>query len=129
MAEFAYNNAKNTGTGYILFELNCGYYLRVFFKEDIDSHSRSRFTKELVKKLKELIEFYCQNLFHIYKLQKIAHNKRVKSCSYALGKKIWLNSKYIKTKKNKKLKSKFFVLFQVFNIVGKQVYKLKLSIK
>ena len=24
MAEFAYNNAKNASTGYILFELNCG---------------------------------------------------------------------------------------------------------
>lgn len=26
MAKFAYNNAKNAGTGYTSFELNCDYY-------------------------------------------------------------------------------------------------------
>ena len=26
MAEFTYNNAKNTSTDYMFFELNCGYY-------------------------------------------------------------------------------------------------------
>ena len=31
MAEFAYNNAKNSSTGHTLFELNCGYHLCVSF--------------------------------------------------------------------------------------------------
>lgn len=44
--------------------------------------------------------------------------------SYASGNKIWLNSKYIKTKQNFKLKAKFFGLFQVVYLVEKQVYKL-----
>ena len=35
MAEFAYNNAKHDSTGYTPFELNCGYYARVSYKEDI----------------------------------------------------------------------------------------------
>ncbi len=61
----------------------------------------------------------CQNLLYTQELQKRVHDKKEKSRSYALGKKIWLNSKYIKTKKNKKLKSKFFGPFQVFHIVGK----------
>ena len=39
MAEFAYNNANNAGTGYTPFELNYGYHLCVFFKEDTNPHS------------------------------------------------------------------------------------------
>lgn len=35
MAEFVYNNAKNTSTGYISFKLNCKFYLQVFYKKDI----------------------------------------------------------------------------------------------
>ena len=30
MAEFAYNNVKNAGTGFMLFELNCRYHSQVF---------------------------------------------------------------------------------------------------
>ncbi len=58
-----------------------------------------------------------------------AYDKGVKNYSYTPDKKIWLNSKYIKTKRNKKLESKFFGPLQVFYTVGKQVYKLELSTK
>ena len=40
-----------------------------------------------------------------------------------------MNSKYIKTKRNRKWKAKFFKLFPVFHPVGKQAYKLKLPRK
>ena len=129
MAEFAYNNAKNSSTGHILFELNCGYHSRVFFKEDVDPRSKSRSANELAEELRELIKVYYQNLLHAQKLQKKAYDKRVKNRSYIPGKKVWLNSKYIKTKRNKKFKSKFFGPFQVFYIVGKQAYKLELPTK
>ena len=36
MAEFAYSNAKNSNTSYMLFKLNYGYQPRVFFKENTD---------------------------------------------------------------------------------------------
>ena len=108
MAEFTYNNIKNASNGHMLFELNYSYYLRVFFKEDVDSRSKSRSANELAEELRELIEICCQNLLYIQELQKRAHNKGVKSQSYALAEKVWLNSKYIKTKKNKKPESKFF---------------------
>ena len=49
--------------------------------------------------------------------------------SYALGEKVWLNSKYIKTKQNQKLEAKFFGPFQILHPVGKQTYKLDLSTK
>ncbi len=53
------------------------------------------------------MEVCYQNLLHAQELQKRAHDKRIKSRSYAVGEKVWLNSKYIKTKRNMKLKSKF----------------------
>ena len=58
-----------------------------------------------------------------------AHNKGVKPRSYAPSDKVWLNSKYIKTKQNQKLDAEFFGPFQVLWPVGKQAYKLKLPKK
>ncbi len=107
MAEFVYNNAKNASTSHTSFELNYGYHPKVSFEEDIDPRSRSRSANELAEELRQLMEICCQNLLPAQELQKRTHNKGVKSRSYALGKKIWLNSKYIKTKRNKKLESKF----------------------
>ncbi len=95
----------------------------------IDPHSRSRSANELAKKLRELMQVCCQNLLHTQELQKKAHDKGVKSRSYASGEKVWLNIKYIKTKRNKKLKIKFLGPFQVLHTVGKQVYKLELPKK
>ncbi len=88
MAEFTYNNAKNASTGHTPFKLNYGYHPRVFFEEDVDSRSRSRSVNELAEELKELIKVCCQNLLYAQKLQKRAHDKGVKSCSYASGKKV-----------------------------------------
>ncbi len=64
MAEFAYNNVKNASTGHISFKLNYDYHPRVFFEEDVDSCSKSRFANKLVKELKKLIEVCYQNLLH-----------------------------------------------------------------
>ena len=36
MAKFAYNNTKNASTSYIIFKLNYGYYLCVFYKKNLD---------------------------------------------------------------------------------------------
>ncbi len=88
MAEFAYNNAKNTSTDYTPFKYNCGYHPKISFEEDINHCLRSRSTKKLAKEMRELIKSCYQNLFYIQELQKKAHNKRVKSCSYALDKKV-----------------------------------------
>ena len=47
------------------------------------------------------------------------------SWSYALGKKVWLNSKHNKTQRNWKLEAKFFEPLWVLHHVGTQVYKLE----
>ncbi len=63
-----------------------------------------------------------ENLQHAQELQKRYHDKHAKPKSYALGEKVWLNSKYIKTKKNCKLEAKFFGTFRILYPVGKQDY-------
>ena len=78
MAEFAYNNAKNASTGHTLFELNCGFYPRMSYKEDVDPHSQSRSADELSAEFRELMTVCRENLHHAQELQKRAYDKGVK---------------------------------------------------
>ena len=126
MAEFAYNNVKHASMGYTSFELNCGYHPCVSYKEDVDPRSRSKAADELTKELGNLMATCRENLQHAQELQKRAHDKETKPRNYAPSEKVWLNSKYIKTKRNRKLEAKFFGPFQVLHLVGSQAYKLEL---
>ena len=126
MAEFAYNNAKNSSTGHTPFELNFGYHLCVSFEEDTDPRSQSKSADKLSAELQNLMTVCRENLHHAQKLQKQTHDKGIKPKNYASGDKVWLNSKYIKTKRNRKLEAKFFGPFRVLHPVGKQAYKLEL---
>ena len=108
------------------FELNCGYYPQVFYKEDVNSRFRPKAADKLTKEFRNLIAACRKNLQHAQKLQKRAYNKVTKPKSWAPGEKIWLNSKYIKTKCNRKLEAKFFGPFRVLHSVDSQAYKLEL---
>ncbi len=125
MAEFAYTNTKNGSTRHIPFELNCGFHPRAFYKEDFDPRSQSKSADELATELRELMAVCRKNLQHAQELQKRYHDKHVKPRSYAPGDKVWLNSRYIKTKRNRKLEAKFFEPFRVLHPVGKQAYKIE----
>ena len=129
MTEFAYNKSKNASIGHTFFEINYGYHPGMLYEEDVNSRFYFKSADELSEELKELMIVYCKNLHYTQELQKQAHDKRVKPRSYALSKKVWLNSKYIKIKYKQKLEAKFFGLFQVLHPVGKQVYKLELARK
>ena len=83
MAEFTYNNAKNASTGYTPFELNCGYHLRMSYKEEVDSHSKSKSGDDLSTELRELMIVCRENLHHAQELHKQAYDKGVKPRSYA----------------------------------------------
>ena len=83
-----YNNTKNISMSYISFELNYRYYPIVLFEDKTNFYLKSCFTHKLVKELRKLIKICCQNLFHIQELQKRAYNKKIKSFSYTLSKKI-----------------------------------------
>ena len=51
MAKFAYNNAKNASTGHTSFELNCGYHLRMSYKDDVDPRFKSKSADKLSTEL------------------------------------------------------------------------------
>ena len=119
IAEFIYNNVKNTSTSHTPFKLNCEYYSCVSFEKDVEPRSRLMSTGELLSKLRKLMSVCHKNLFYAQELQKQANNKGVKPKSYVLDDKIWLNSKYIKTKQNWKLEAKFFGPFQVLHPMAK----------
>ena len=129
MVEFAYNNIKNASTSHIPFKLNCGYHCWMSYEEDVNSYSKFKSANKLSKELRELIIVCRKNLYHTQELQKQAYNKGVIPRSYMPGEKVWLNSKYIKTKHNQKLEIKFFRPFRVFYLVEKQAYKLELPKK
>ena len=68
MAEFAYNNAKNANIGYTLFELNCGYYPQILYKDDSDLWSKFKLADKLSAELRECIIVCYKNLQHTQKL-------------------------------------------------------------
>ena len=98
----------------------------MLYKKKVDSHSQSKPVDKLSEELKELMIIYCKNPHHAQKFQKRAHDKGIKPRSYAFSEKIWLNSKYIKTRRNCILEAKFFEPFQMLHPVRKQAYKLDL---
>ena len=119
MADFAYNNARNNSTNHTTFKLNYGNQARMFYKENVDPRSQSKLADKLSAELRELMIVCQKNLHYTQEFQKQAHNKRVKPQSYAPSNKVWMNSKYIKTKRNQKLEAKFFGPFRILHPAGK----------
>ena len=91
-----------------LFKLNYGYYLCLSFKDECDACFKFFSTNRLAVKLKKLMNIYYQNFLYVQDFQKQAHDNGMKPYSYAPSEKFCLNSKYIRTKQNQKLKVKFF---------------------
>ena len=127
MAEFTYNNTKNTSISHTPFEFNYGYHSCVFYKKHISFCFKSKLTDELSINLRELITVYTRkNLHHAQKLWKQAYDKAINPKSYAASNKVLLNNNYIKAKQNCKFETKFFEYFQVLHPIKNQDYKLEL---
>lgn len=107
IAKFIYNHAINASIGYMPFKLNSAYHLHIFFKKDIDTYFFSNIANKLPAQLQNVLVIYCNNPHYTQKLQKRAQNKAVKPESYVFNNIIWLNTKYIKTTSNQKLKTFF----------------------
>ena len=70
----------------------------MLYKKDINPHSKSKSENELYTELRKLVIVCYENFYYTEKLQKQAYNKGAKTENYAFSDKIWLNSKYIKSK-------------------------------
>ena len=119
MAKFAYNNAKNASTSHTLFELNCGYHFQMSYEEEVDPRSKFKSADKLSAELRELIIVCQETIHHAQELVKRVYNKNIKCRCNAPNKKVWLYSKYIKIKQNRKLKAKFFGPLQVLYPIRK----------
>lgn len=62
MAEFVYNNVKNTSIDHKSFELNYSYHPQAFYQENVNPCFRSKSVNELASKLKELMTICRKNL-------------------------------------------------------------------
>lgn len=68
MAEFTYNNSKNTSIGHILFKLSCEYYPQVFFKNEYNAHSKALSANRFAIELRKLMNICCQNFLYAQNL-------------------------------------------------------------
>lgn len=129
MAEFTYNNAKNANISHTFFEFNYSYHLQASYKKNVNSCLQLKSAEKLASKLRKLMIVYKKNFQYAQRLQNQYYNKVIKPKSYTPSNKVWLNTKYIKTKQNRKLEVKFFKFFKVLHLVKKQVYKIELPKK
>lgn len=56
MVEFVFNNSKHFSIELILFELNCGYHLKMSYEDESDPRSRFKTTGNKVAKFRELMD-------------------------------------------------------------------------
>lgn len=129
ITKFTHNNAKNASNIHTFFKLHYDYQFQISCKKDVVPQSQSKSANKLATKFRELRNILRKKLQHAQKLQKQYNNKATKLMSYVTGNKVWLNSKYIKTKQTCKLEAKFFGSFRVLYSIKKQAYKLKLPKK
>ena len=127
MIEFVYNNSINASIGCSSFEVNLSFFSRMSFEELFDSRAKSVLVKQHAVHFSKLIEVLQKILSHAQTKQKKYADARMKFMKYAIDDHVWLRSKNIRTKRNRKLEWKQFESFEILDKMNKQVYKLALS--
>ena len=79
-------------------KLKCSYDLCIYFEETTNFYFWLKKTNKLSAKLQKLMTICSKNLYYTQKLQKHVYDKGITSKIYTLSNKIWMNSKYLKTK-------------------------------
>ena len=129
MAEFAYNNSRQTSTMMSPFEVLLAYDPRMSYEDNRDPRSKSRAADKNTAALRDLIKELKSNMAESQELQILYHSKHVKERTYRPGESVWLSGKHIKTKQILKLEHKYLGPFEIVEAVGNQAYRLKLPFK
>ena len=126
MTEFAYNNNKHAFTQMFSFETMQKYTSRMFFEKPANFKAKSKSAKEHAEKLIALMKILKINLAYAQKQQTKYKNAKTKSMKFDVGTYVNVNDKNIRTKRNRKLKWKFFESFKIFETIKNQTYRLEI---
>ena len=138
MAEFAYNAAKQTSTGFSPFELDCGQIpttpLRLTMMENVvksDEHEDVPAADEFIRKWNNKIAMAKDALLEAQRRQTEYANQHRRRLEFNIGDKVLLSTKNIETsvdrrRPTKKLTPRYIGLFKIVEKTSPLVYKLDL---
>lgn len=126
-AEFAYNNVLQSSINMSPFYATYGFHPRMSFEDEPDKRSRSQSAEDYATHLREVMTALKEELTRSQSDQKKYYNRHAKDVTFAVGDKVWLNRRNIRTKRpSRKLDWKMIGPFKVIEKYGKNAYKLDL---
>jgi hypothetical protein len=131
LAEFVYNNAKNSSTGMSPFYANYGYHPRVIAKVQTEQGTYEHPTAEaLIDHLRQVYEELQANLENAQQIYKCKYDRKAKPApSFKVGDLVWLNRKNIETTRpSLKLDFKPFGPFKITKVVGETKLAFELEL-
>ena len=137
LAEFTYNNSRNSTTGVSPFYANYGYHprLTVNLKANLTSSSSSKFTvasrvptaTEHATRIQQIHATLVNAVTHAQDHQAKYYDSKHKSRSFNVGDKVWLSTVNLRTiRPSKKLDQKRVGPFKILAKLGLQAYRLEL---
>jgi len=127
VAEFTYNNSKQSSTGMSPFYALYGYHPQPLQDDDWSCDLPNIAAEERVRTLDDIRRSLEENLQKAVDSQAKYYDRKHKSITFAVGDKVLLSTKNLKTwRPSKKLDNKYEGPFSIVEAVGKQAYRLKL---
>ena len=126
IAEFTYNNSRNSTTGLSPFYANYGYHPRITVKLQVknanvpDAMQHAETIRQIHAKLVDVIT-------HAQDLQAKYYDAKHRPLTFAVGDKVWLSTVNLRSvRPSKKLDSKRIGPFTITEKLGLQAYRLEL---